>query len=175
MGQLSSTGRTTPVLSRLRRSRSGATAVEFALVAPLYFLILCGIIEVGLMTWFTSSLNDGASQVGNFLREKEMNRQTPTESEIRTVACDAVKLSNLKCANLKIAIYPAYPTSSTAVAEPKIIDNFTTPLNQRGYIIAFGYEWGFSFPSTKLLMVRDGDRVQVQSRIFVSVPERTIR
>ncbi len=35
--------------SRIRRDDSGATAIEFALVAPILFLLMIGIIELGLI------------------------------------------------------------------------------------------------------------------------------
>jgi hypothetical protein len=40
---------------RARRNTKGAAAVEFALVAPLLFLVMFGVIQYGL--WFNDSLN----------------------------------------------------------------------------------------------------------------------
>ena len=42
-------------LHRRRRDSRGASAVEFALVAPILFLVMFGIIQYGL--WFNDSLN----------------------------------------------------------------------------------------------------------------------
>jgi Flp pilus assembly protein TadG len=42
------------------RDESGATALEFALTAPAFFLLLFGIIEAGLLFWTQLGLQHGA-------------------------------------------------------------------------------------------------------------------
>jgi Flp pilus assembly protein TadG len=44
-----------------QRGRQGATALEFALVGPLFMYLLAGIVEVSLM-FFTTTVMDGAVQ-----------------------------------------------------------------------------------------------------------------
>jgi len=48
------------VLRRFRRSRGGSAAVEFALVAPLFFALLFAIIETAMMFFatHTASISD---------------------------------------------------------------------------------------------------------------------
>lgn len=52
---------------RFRRNRQGSTAVEFALVAPLFFALLFAIMETGIMFFASQSLEqmtqDGARQI----------------------------------------------------------------------------------------------------------------
>lgn len=43
-----------------RTDRSGATALEFGLTAPAFFLFLFGIIEAGLLFWTQIGLQHGA-------------------------------------------------------------------------------------------------------------------
>ncbi|MCZ7853822.1 pilus assembly protein [Agrobacterium salinitolerans] len=45
---------------KLWRSNSGATAVEFALVMPVFLLLLFGIMEFGRMLWTSHALHDTA-------------------------------------------------------------------------------------------------------------------
>lgn len=47
-------------LQKLWRSCSGATAVEFALVMPVFLLLLFGIIEFGRLLWTSHALHDTA-------------------------------------------------------------------------------------------------------------------
>lgn len=47
-------------LRGLWRDERGASALEFALTAPVFFLFLSGIIEVGLMFWTQIGLQHGA-------------------------------------------------------------------------------------------------------------------
>ena len=45
--------------TRIWRDDSGATALEFALTAPVFFLFLFGIIEFGLLFWTQLGLQHG--------------------------------------------------------------------------------------------------------------------
>lgn len=47
-------------LQKLRRSRSGASAVEFALVMPAFLLMLFGIVEFGRLFWTSHALHETA-------------------------------------------------------------------------------------------------------------------
>jgi Flp pilus assembly protein TadG len=46
---------------RLRRNRRGAAMVEFALIGPLFIVVLCGILENGLIL-FTQTVLDNATR-----------------------------------------------------------------------------------------------------------------
>lgn len=87
-----------------RRGDTGSSAVEFALVAPVLFLLLFGIIDYGL--WFADSLatRDGAraaarggslTQWGDATCDRELLRVSndgtnPPSAHIRQLACTAV-------------------------------------------------------------------------------------
>ncbi len=47
-------------LKSIRRDERGATAVEFALTAPVFFMVLFGIIEAALLLWTQLGLQHGA-------------------------------------------------------------------------------------------------------------------
>ncbi|AVA24572.1 TadE family protein [Rhizobium sp. NXC24] len=47
-------------IRKIWQSRSGASAVEFALVAPVFFLMLFGMIELGRLLWTSHALHDTA-------------------------------------------------------------------------------------------------------------------
>ncbi|MCZ7451297.1 pilus assembly protein [Agrobacterium rhizogenes] len=48
------------VIQKFWKSRCGASAVEFALVMPLFLLMLFGMIEFGRLFWTTHALHDTA-------------------------------------------------------------------------------------------------------------------
>ncbi|WOK36968.1 pilus assembly protein [Sphingomonas sp. C3-2] len=65
-------------LASLHRARSGSTAIEFAILAPVFLMTLMGLLELGYQTYISSvldgamndagrssTLEDGASQVNN--------------------------------------------------------------------------------------------------------------
>jgi Flp pilus assembly protein TadG len=47
-------------LKKIHRDEQGATAVEFAITAPIFFMVLFGIIEGGLLLWTQMGLQHGA-------------------------------------------------------------------------------------------------------------------
>jgi len=47
-------------LTRMWRNECGASALEFGLTAPVFFLILLGVIETGLLFWTQIGLQHGA-------------------------------------------------------------------------------------------------------------------
>ncbi|MBO9602491.1 MAG: pilus assembly protein [Novosphingobium sp.] len=47
-------------LASLRRCNAGATAVEFALLAPIFFMMLFGLIEFSRMAWTKQTIGDVA-------------------------------------------------------------------------------------------------------------------
>ena len=44
------------ILRRLAGSRRGATAVEFAMVAPIFIIMVAGVFEMGRAMWIKSSM-----------------------------------------------------------------------------------------------------------------------
>ncbi|WP_448581183.1 TadE/TadG family type IV pilus assembly protein [Thermaurantiacus sp.] len=50
------------LLRRLAADQGGATAVEFALVAPLLLVLLLGSIETGRYIWFAAALDHAVSE-----------------------------------------------------------------------------------------------------------------
>lgn len=56
------------VFGRLRRDERGATAVEFALVAPLLFFALLSLVELGMMGMMISGLDNAVVEVSRKIR-----------------------------------------------------------------------------------------------------------
>lgn len=53
-------------LRRFRRCEGGVSALEFALVAPLFFLLLFGIVEFGRLAWIRTSLQFAADEASRY-------------------------------------------------------------------------------------------------------------
>lgn len=47
-------------LARIWRDEQGASALEFAITAPVFFLFIFGTVELGLMFWTQAGLQHGA-------------------------------------------------------------------------------------------------------------------
>jgi Flp pilus assembly protein TadG len=95
---------------RLRQRRAGAAAVEFAVVSPLLFLVLLGIIECGRMIMIQQSLTTAAREGA---RVAIIDGNSPAKAETaveKFLAASGVTGS-------KVLVSPA-STSSVAHGEP---------------------------------------------------------
>lgn len=53
--------------SAARRDRSGAAAIEFALVAPLFLTLVCGTVELSRWAWGAAEVRDRAARAARCL------------------------------------------------------------------------------------------------------------
>lgn len=77
----------------LRKNREGATAIEFALVAPLLFLLIFGTIEYGIIM-FVSSVVEGGTANAARMAKTGVGRSTDSNPEARA-AQDRERIENL--------------------------------------------------------------------------------
>ncbi|TAF76966.1 MAG: pilus assembly protein [Alphaproteobacteria bacterium] len=105
-------------LSKIRKNEHGVTAIEFALIAPVLFLITMGVIEFGIILFVSTTLeaavNDAARQgtTGNAYEDRQsarngatapkMSREDYIRAEILRIGGTAVNPSkiNISCTNL---------------------------------------------------------------------------
>jgi hypothetical protein len=90
-----------------RRNRQGAAAVEFAIVAPLFFLMVFGMIEFGRAVMVQQVLTN-ASREG--ARVAVLDSQTPTASQV--VSTVTTYLQNTGISGATVTINPAEPTTA---------------------------------------------------------------
>jgi Flp pilus assembly protein TadG len=79
-------------------SREGATAIEFAIVAPVLFLLVMGVIELGLI-FFTNAVLEGATNIGSRIGKTGYSSGGPREdyimSRIRELSGGILNTDNL--------------------------------------------------------------------------------
>ena len=59
-----------PILARRlrQRSQSGSAALEFAFVAPVFFFLFAGILQLGIMTFAQFALQNSVTEAGRLIR-----------------------------------------------------------------------------------------------------------
>lgn len=87
--------------SRFRRDRSGATAVEFAILAIPFLFILFATVETGLMFMGQLTLDGGVEQVARLVRTGQLDADQMKPEPFRKLICDKVKVF-LSCDKLTI-------------------------------------------------------------------------
>ena len=119
------------VLRRFRRNRRGAAAVEFALVAPLFFALLFAIIEVALV-FFASQVLETVTQDSartDHDRSGAGRRNTPRQQFKDDLVCAKVTVL-FDCENgiyVDVQSYPAFTT--VTITDPIDAGNFVEPNN----------------------------------------------
>jgi Flp pilus assembly protein TadG len=101
------------------KNTGGNTIIEFAVVAPMLFLILSGIIELGLIL-FTTSAMEGATNVGSRIGKTGYTQGGSREDYIRT---QITKLTGgfLNSSSLSISILSYSSFSNIGQPEPCLI------------------------------------------------------
>lgn len=54
------------ILHLIKKSESGVAAVEFALIAPIFFMMIFGIIDMGRVYWLISSMEYAVEGAGRY-------------------------------------------------------------------------------------------------------------
>ncbi len=105
-------------LRRLGRNRAGATTVEFALVAPVFFLILFSMIETGVVLTRISTLDDAVSASARLI----YTGQAPSRAALEAEICDrAAAFANCE-QNINIELTPVSDFGFTPPTDPECRD-----------------------------------------------------
>ena len=76
---------------RFWRDDSAATAVEFAMVSPVFFLMIGCILETGLMLFTEYVLQTSVQEAARFVRTGQAQTAEMTQSVFKTKICDLAK------------------------------------------------------------------------------------
>lgn len=102
-------------MRRRKRAREGSTAVEFAMVALPFFILLFGILEVGLLLLLDAVVETAVSDTGRLVRTGQAQQQAFTPSAIKQKMCERMSVFAADC-----------PTR--AFIDVRVVDNFSTPI-----------------------------------------------
>jgi Flp pilus assembly protein TadG len=133
-------------LKRLRRDRDGASAVEFALVGPLMFMAVFGVLEIGLGFMATQYLETATQQSTRLIMTGQVKSSSLSKEQFKQLVCDRVKLM-IDCANLYVDAqkYDSFSEAdfSDPVANGKFVDNTKFITGKQGDIVVVRtfYKW----------------------------------
>jgi Flp pilus assembly protein TadG len=145
------------ILRRFRRNRQGSAAVEFALVAPLFFGLLFAIIEMAMVFFASQVLETVAQDSGRMIMTGQAQTQDLTKQQFKDLVCSNV-VALFDCVNgvsIDVKSYPAFAAVNIA-APIDAAKNFVPPNNylpgQPGdvVVVRLFYQWplfvtGFGF------------------------------
>ena len=116
------------ILGRFRRNRRGSAAVEFALVAPLFFCMLFAILETAIVFFAGQLLENATLESARLILTRQAQNTSMTEADFKQNLCDRIKVmfncqGNL--GNLTVDITSFAPGASITISDPIVAGSFT--------------------------------------------------
>jgi len=124
------TGSVRNVLRRFRRNRRGSAAVEFALVAPLFFAILFAILETAIVFFAGQLLEHGTAESARLMMTHQAQDAAMDETAFKNDLCNRIKVM-FNCggslANLSVDVKVFPPGTAITITDPIVSGNLTGP------------------------------------------------
>src|SRR3954464_12723717 len=93
-----STATLTKALRRFRRNRRGSAAVEFALVAPIFFGLLFAIIELAMVFFAGQVLETATQDSARLIMTGQAQMSALTQTQFKNLVCTKL-IGMFDCAN----------------------------------------------------------------------------
>jgi len=118
------------MLRRFRRNRRGTAAVEFALVAPLFFCMLFAIIEMSMVFFAGQVLELGTAESARLMMTHEAQDSGMTETGFKTDLCNRIKVlfnCNGNLGNITVDVKVFAPGTAITITDPIVGGSLTGP------------------------------------------------
>ena len=109
-------------VSRFRDARDGATAVEFALIAPAFLAMLFAIIQTTLFLFAQQTLQNAAVEAGRMFMTGSAQTSGLTQSQFASDVCPMVS-ALFNCNNLQIDVSTYSSFSSASTSAPSLYNS----------------------------------------------------
>lgn len=161
-------------LGRFARAQDGAAAVEFALVAIPFLVLVFAIIELGLAFLVSMSLENALMNVDRKIRTGELQSSGGTAASFRTAVCGEMSWLGSSCETSIILDVRTLPTFSgtSGLATPAAGKTCWDPGGPSSIVLVRGYyKWPLITP-----LMQDavggvpGDRQVSFSAVFANEP-----
>jgi Flp pilus assembly protein TadG len=157
---------------RALSDKSGATALEFAIVAPLMLLLIVAIIELGAIYIADVALGTTTSNIAREVRTGQIQAQNLTKTEFRNHFC-AEMPGFLKCdPSLEIDV-EAFGDFGSAIYQPAVLpsgllnlalDNYNPGTSCQVVLVRAFYQWQVQTPLFEPFLVNlAGDKHLISS------------
>ncbi len=140
------------ILKRVLRGTGGTAAVEFAIIGPVFLLLLWSIIETALVLFGSEILAHGVSQASRQIRTGQAAATGMTQAQFRQLVCDQVNML-LSCDTnrLYIDVRAFSSFAGTTFPPPLDAEGDVDPANTNNFQIG---ESGNISAGTSIVLVR---------------------
>jgi Flp pilus assembly protein TadG len=109
-------------VSRFCTARNGATAVEFALIAPAFLATLFAVLESTLFLFAQANLQDAAMAAGRLFMTGQAQNAGTTESQFQNEICPMIS-ALFTCSKLMVNVSAYTSFSSASASAPSLTFN----------------------------------------------------
>jgi Flp pilus assembly protein TadG len=155
--------RAAQMISRWRADRSGATAVEFAIVGMPFLMFLYGILGIGLYFFTTFTLENGLEQASRLIRTGQAQKTGMTNVQFKNTVCSFIP-GFIDCENKLLINVRSFAEAdmTPVVSRSECLNNgsltnlttYTPGTANQVVLITLCFEWEFA---NKIPFIRLGD------------------
>jgi Flp pilus assembly protein TadG len=80
------------MFGRGRRANGGSAAIEFAMIAPIFFLMLFATLETGMAYFANMTLQNAVQQTARLIRTGQAQKTNMSQAQFRQKVCDQIKV-----------------------------------------------------------------------------------
>lgn len=164
---------------RLGRDRSGATAVEFSIVALPFFALMFAILETALTFLAGQTMDTMVTQTARMIRTGQAQQQGFTAATFKAAVCDKASVF-LNCASgLKLDVQQYATFDSINMGIPRdadgnlqVVENYVPGHGGEIVVVRAYYEWPIIVPKigTQLDSEPNGKHLLVSTVAFRNEP-----
>ena len=123
-------------MRRFRRNRRGSAAVEFSLIAPVFFALLFAIIETAMMFFASQVLETGTQDSARLMFTHQAYDTGMDEAAFKTDLCNRIAVlfnctGAVNQANLYVDVQYYPPGTSITITDPIVGGVLTGPFTYR--------------------------------------------
>lgn len=132
---------------RLKRNRRGATVVEFALIGPLFIIVMCGILENGLILLTQTMLDNATRDASRMIMLGTPTSLQQFKDAICKTACTLIPENQLAVNVVSGDTFGALSATLQTDSSGNVINTQYNPvLSNKAVVIQVAYNRPFMLP-----------------------------
>ncbi len=153
------------LISRFARAREGTTAIEFAIIATPFLMLMFGIIELGMVFMVSTTLQSATDNASRKIRTGEFQTSgAAAKTDFQALVCANMNWLQSTCAaklSVDVQVFPTFAAlSGSGPANPTAFNpnntNFTLPAPSQIVLVRTYYDWNIFTPLLNAALVNEG-------------------
>jgi len=153
------------LLSRFARAREGTTAIEFAIIATPFLMLMFGIIELGMVFMVSTTLQNATDNAARKIRTGEFQTSgASAKTDFAALVCLNMNWLQANCPaklSIDVQVFPTFAAlSGSGPANPVGFNpnntNYSVPQASQIVLVRAYYDWSIFTPLLNAALVNEG-------------------